>query len=192
MQLSVGIPDEGNNLYVLGFPGTGKRFFIERFLADEASQRPVPADVCYLNNFAEPSKPHALHLPAGTATKLKADLVQLVEEVSAALPAMFETEEYQARLNAIEEEFKQCSSRRFEEIQERARERQVAMLYTPMGVMFAPHKMVRSSAARRSVTFPPTSRHAARPISPRCNRSYKERGGRCRVESVSGAPKCAS
>ena len=138
VHFGLGIAGAGYNLFALGPTGTGKRYFVEHFLAEQAARQPVPDDLCYLNNFAEPNKPRALLLPAGTGVGLRADLNHLVEEVSTVLPAAFETEEYQARLHAIEDAFKQRSAGRFEEIQERAQAQGIAMRHTPVGVMFTP------------------------------------------------------
>jgi hypothetical protein len=91
----------------------------------------VPDDLCYVNTFAEPNRPIALLLPPGKAVDLRARMTRLVGEVAAALPASFESDEYQARLHALEEGFEKRSGRRLEAIRERARHRNVAMVQTP-------------------------------------------------------------
>jgi lon-related putative ATP-dependent protease len=138
MRFGVDIDDQDYNVFVVGPAGTGKHFFVGRFLDAQASGRPVPDDLCYVNNFAEPNRPIALLLPPGKAVDLRARMTRLVDEVAAALPAAFESDEYQSRLRALEEEFKKRSGRRLEAIQERARQRNVAMVQTPVGMMFTP------------------------------------------------------
>jgi lon-related putative ATP-dependent protease len=138
VRLGVDIDDQDYNIFAVGPSGTGKHSFIQHYLRDRAAERGASDDLCYVNNFAEPNKPTALVLPAGTGVDLRTHMERLVEEVTTSLPAAFESEEYQARLHAVEDEFKKRSARRVEEIQERARGRGIAMVQTPMGMMFTP------------------------------------------------------
>jgi lon-related putative ATP-dependent protease len=140
LRFGMGIDDDGFNLFAFGPTGTGKRTFVEHVLRRRAAERPVPRDLCYVNNFGEPSTPIALELARGTGRQLRDDMAELVEEVGAALPAAFEAEAFQARKHAIDDEFKKRSQERLEEIQNRAQERGIAMLQTPMGFVFAPMK----------------------------------------------------
>ena len=140
VQFAVGMTHEGYNLFALGPAGTAKQFIVEHFLRQEAARKPIPPDICYVNNFAEPNRPTLLELPAGTAMKLKHDMDSLVEEISTSLPAAFESEEYQARLHSLQQEFKERHEKRLEELQERAKAKDVTMLQTPVGMVFAPVK----------------------------------------------------
>jgi hypothetical protein len=138
VRFGVGIDREGYNVFALGPAGTGKHFLVEHFLTERASRRAVPPDLCYVNNFAEPNKPSLLTLPPGLGLSLKKDLKEFVEEVMTALPAVFESEEYQAKVNAIRQGVK--TGEELGELHERAKERGVVMLHTPVGVVFAPTK----------------------------------------------------
>ena len=124
----------------MGPPGTGKQFIIEHFLGKEAAKRPVPPDLCYINNFRDPNRPTLLQLRAGTAIKLKQDMDLLIEEISTALPAAFESDEYQARLHSLQQDFKERHEKQLEELQSRAGTMGFTMLQTPMGMVFAPLK----------------------------------------------------
>ncbi|MBW6455516.1 MAG: AAA family ATPase [Trueperaceae bacterium] len=138
VRFGVAMADHGYNVFALGPNGTGKRHFIADFLAREAAQRPAPPDLAYVHDFAEPSRPRALTLPPGRAIALRDDMLRLVEEVAVALPAAFEADEYQTRLQAIEEDFKRRTAGRLESLRERAAAQQVAMVQTPEGMAFAP------------------------------------------------------
>jgi len=65
---------------------------------------------------------------------------RLVADVRTGLSSAFESEEYTTRRRALEEEFEQREQQSLEELQERARERGVALLRTPAGLGFAPLK----------------------------------------------------
>jgi lon-related putative ATP-dependent protease len=138
MRVGIEVDDRHYNVFAMGPTGTGKRHFVQRYLSERAAARPVPDDVCYVNNFAEPNRPVALLLPAGRGAEFRRRMGELVDEVTTLLPAAFESEEFQARVQAVTDELKQRSARRLEQIQERARERGIAMLQTPMGMAFAP------------------------------------------------------
>jgi LonC protease-like protein len=99
VRFGLGIQHDGYNIFALGPLGTGKQFLIERSLGESAGSRAAPPDLCYVNNFSEPGKPSLLVLPAGAGSSLKKDLKEVIDEVRSALPGVFESEEYQAKLN---------------------------------------------------------------------------------------------
>jgi lon-related putative ATP-dependent protease len=138
VRFGLGIEHDGYNIFALGPAGTGKQFLVDRFLEERAATGPVPPDLCYVNNFSEPNKPSLLVLPPGIGSDLKKDLKELIDEITSALPGVFESEEYQAKVNAIRQSVKtdQC----FSELHAQAKEKSIAMLHTPAGVVFAPIK----------------------------------------------------
>ena len=141
IEFGVGIGREGYNLFVLGNPGTGRRSVVSQFIDRKAATEPVPPDWCYVNNFEQPHKPRVLELPAGTGAKLRDDIEQLVEELRTAIPAAFESEEYRARRQELEQELKERQEHAFEELQQQAESHGISMIRTPSGMAFAPvHK----------------------------------------------------
>ncbi len=140
VELGVGMERDGYNIFAFGMPGTGKREAVERTLRAEAAERPVPPDVCYVNDFEEDRKARLLRLPAGRGRELRRNMKRLAEELSTALRAGFESEEYQTRRQVIEETFEERQGKVVTELGEAAKEKGVALLRTPMGVVFAPLK----------------------------------------------------
>ena len=65
---------------------------------------------------------------------------RLVEELRAALPAAFERDDYRARRDVVEQQFKQRNEQAFGELQRRAEQKGIAMLRTPMGLALAPRR----------------------------------------------------
>ena len=135
-----GIRREGYNLFVMAPHGTGKHTVVSQFLREKAAAEPVPSDLCYVNNFALPHKPHALLLPAGSAMKLRAAMESLVEELRGAIPAAFESEDYRARTEEIQGELSSREEEAFKSLGDEAQKRDVALLRTPNGFAFAPLK----------------------------------------------------
>lgn len=140
VRFGIGIQRDGYNLFALGPSGTGKRTTIMRFLKQRASEEPVPSDWCYVNSFEDDHKPQALQLPAGLGSELRDDMEQLVEELRTAIPAAFESEDYQTRRQELQEEFKEKQEEAITLIQEEAEKRGVALIRTPVGLAFAPVK----------------------------------------------------
>ena len=138
MRFGMGIGQEGYNIFALGPPGTGKQSVIRRFFERWAESEPVPDDWCYVNNFEESHKPRAIRLPAGKGGDFRDRMEHLVEQLHTAISSAFESEEYQTRRQAIQEEFQEQQSQALEEIQKRAQEESVALIRTPVGFAAAP------------------------------------------------------
>ena len=134
----IGIRHKGYNLFALGPSGTGKRTTTSQFLDQQASAEPIPSGWCYVNNFERSYKPRALRLPPGQGTVLRKDMEQLIEELRTAIPAAFESEDYRTRKQAAEEEFKEQQEKAFTAIQQQAKEHNIALIRTPVGLAFAP------------------------------------------------------
>jgi len=140
IELAVGIERQGYNIFALGPSGTGKHTVVRHFVEQRAATDPTPDDWCYVNDFDTPSAPRALRLPQGLGRQLKTDMERLVEELRSGLSSAFESEEYTTRRRVLEEEFQGRQQESLSELQERAKERGVAMLTTPTGLAFAPLK----------------------------------------------------
>ncbi|HMA11363.1 MAG TPA: ATP-binding protein, partial [Steroidobacteraceae bacterium] len=137
----IGMRHAGYNLYVMGQPGSGKRYLIRQLLDRRAvGEEARPADWCYVHNFAQPHKPRAIQLPAGMGTRLHTDMQQLVAELQATIPAVFEGEEYRRRFNQIDEEYNERQTQAFGEVAEEAGKHAITLLRTPNGFSFAPAK----------------------------------------------------
>jgi len=128
----------GYNLFVLGSPGSGRHDYVRRFLQEKAPTAPAASDWCYVNNFTEPKRPSALELPAGRGVELREDIERLIEDARTAIPAAFESEDFQTRRQSIEEEFKEQQEKALEEVQQHAREHGIGLIPTPTGFAFAP------------------------------------------------------
>ncbi len=138
VQFGIGIRRDGYNLFAAGPAGTGKHTLIAEFLRRQAMAGAVPDDWCYVYNFADPRRPKALRLPAGRAQPLALDMQRLSEDLRAAIQSAFESESYRNRREVLAQEFKERQESAFEEIQQKARERSIALVRTPAGLALAP------------------------------------------------------
>ena len=138
LRFGIGMRRPGYNLFVLGPQGTGRHSIVRQFLTAQACTEPTPADWCYVANFAQDHKPKALALPAGVGAKFKRDLEQLIEDLGAAISAAFESEEYRARRQEIEESLKERHEQAFTALGHEAEAQGIALIRTPTGMGFAP------------------------------------------------------
>ena len=134
----IGIRREGYNLFALGPSGTGKHTLVRGFIADQAAKEKTPVDWCYINNFAQSTKPRRLELPAGRGSVFRKEVEQLLEELRTAIPAAFETESFRTRRQAIEEEIEERHEEAFRNLGQEAQEKGIALLHTPTGFVLAP------------------------------------------------------
>ncbi|MCL4454229.1 MAG: AAA family ATPase, partial [Deinococcus sp.] len=106
VRFGLGIRHEGYNLFVLGPSGTGKRAVVRHFTHEQAQSGAKPSDWAYVHNFSEPHKPKMLRLPPGRGGALKQEMERLIEELRAAIPAAFESEDYRTRRQVIDQQYK--------------------------------------------------------------------------------------
>lgn len=138
VKFAIGIQHSGFNLFVLGPAGTGKHTLINDLLRQSAAAAPTPPDWCYVNNFTDPHRPRRLMLPAGRGRPLKEAMERLVADLQVALPAAFERDDYRARRDVLEQEFKKRTDEAFGDLQQRAEQKSITLIRTPMGLALAP------------------------------------------------------
>jgi lon-related putative ATP-dependent protease len=104
VSMAVALPHDGYNIFAVGTAGLGKRTTIRRYLKELAAKRSAPSDWCYVNNFAEPRYPVALEFAAGKGVELKQDMSALWRDMSMAVIASFDSEQYFERMELLKGE----------------------------------------------------------------------------------------
>lgn len=160
LQFGVGMAHHGYNIFVTGSPGVGKHQLIERVIGDHASAVPTPRDWCYVYNFVQAHKPSVLELPAGRGQYLRDDMAEMVERLLATVPETFQTEDYQKRLREIREEYEEREQSIMEALAEKARQRDISLLRTPMGFTLGPMKEGRLLGPKEYEKLPEEERTA--------------------------------
>ncbi|MEZ5741890.1 MAG: AAA family ATPase [Burkholderiaceae bacterium] len=140
MHFGLTMPGDGYNVFLLGPTGVGKLTAAREMVSRLAQGGAPPPDWCYVFNFARPHQPNAIRLPAGMGAKLRTDMQQFVEDLQIAIPAAFESEDYRARVEDIEQSVADRQRKMFEQTAEQARSRQLLLMHTPAGFAFAPIK----------------------------------------------------
>ncbi len=138
VKFGAGMRHEGYNIFLLGPSGLGKRNLVRQYLEKKAEIERQPADWCYLFNFNEAHKPLAVRMPSGRGAELRQHMEQLVDYLRTAIPILFDSDEYRAKAEAVQESFNQRQEQAFKALGESAKEQQIVLLRTPQGFAFAP------------------------------------------------------
>ena len=128
----------GFNIYAAGVPGTGRKSLIKSFVERIARTEPVPPDIFFVYNFAEPDHPRAMTAPAGTGVKFKKEVEQLVLALKEELPKAFQTDDYEKRKGRILEDFQRKRQSVIEIVQTEARKNDMVIKGTDAQVLTVP------------------------------------------------------
>ena len=132
------VSQPGFNIFAMGDAAGRVREAVRLMLDEAALGQPGPPDWVYVHNFTDPQRPRALPLPAGRAVPFQKAVHDLVIELKAALPAVFESEDYQKHRGAIEQAIQARGGAAFAALGEKARGQNIALLRTPSGFTLAP------------------------------------------------------
>ena len=138
VQFGTKVDRAGFNLFVIGGTGVGMREVVKAMLAEASAAGPSPPDWVYVNNFAKPDRPIAIELPSGRAAGFKEAMHKLIEGLKSAAPAAFQSEDYQTRRSAIDEAFQKKQFEAFSSLREKAAQKSILLLRTPVGFAMAP------------------------------------------------------
>ena len=110
----------GYNIFAMAPSGTGKLTTVRQLVEHEASRQCIPSDWCYVNNFSQPAKPTAIKFMPGHGKVFKQDMEQLIEELSIAIPAAFDGDEYRSRTGELESESRRREISELSQLREEA------------------------------------------------------------------------
>jgi lon-related putative ATP-dependent protease len=138
IKFGIRIPQSGYNIFALAPSGTGKLTSVTQLAEHEACRQAIPPDWCYVNNFSHPAKPAAIKLEPGRGRIFQADMEQLIDELSVAIPAAFDGDEYRARVGELETDSRQREIDQLSQLRDEAADAHVILTETPTGFAFLP------------------------------------------------------
>ncbi len=94
LEVGLGIPSSGFNLFVSGLTGGDKLETLRNWIAQHAAQVPTPGDWVYVHNFARPDEPRAIQLEAGIGCRLKHLMADLIKTLKEEFPKAFRQEAF--------------------------------------------------------------------------------------------------
>jgi lon-related putative ATP-dependent protease len=134
--LSVGQP--GYNIFVSGPPGTGRNTYTRAQVNRIAPSRPRPADWCYVHNFVAADQPVAVPLPTGEGRKFRQSIAEMTAEVREGVRRAFASEAYERTRAEVVKRYEQQVGAIWENLEEQARGRGIALQRTPTGILTIP------------------------------------------------------
>lgn len=138
LNFGLDMPHAGYNIFVTGSTGLGKHTLIDRLLLNRSRDYSPADDWCYVNNFDHPQQPVALQLRAGDGRRLRQNVQQLVEYLVQAIPETLQSDELQARIQALQAEYTERSHRAFATAESHAQEHHIILKNTPTGYTLLP------------------------------------------------------
>jgi lon-related putative ATP-dependent protease len=138
LKFGLGIKDHGFNIYVAGYPGTGRKTAVKNFVEEIARGRSVPPDWCYVNNFSNQYEPKAIQLPAGKGKTFRDNVKNLIENIRTALPKAFESDDYASRREATIRGLEKQRKELIDKLNAKAQQEGFVIQSTPIGLLLIP------------------------------------------------------
>ena len=138
IKFGIRIHKSGYNIFAMAPAGTGKLTTTRQLVEHEARRRAIPSDWCYVNNFRQPAKPTAIKLMPGQGKVFKEDMEQLIDELSVAIPAAFDGDEYRSRAGELESASRQREVNQLSELRDEAANSHIILSETATGYAFLP------------------------------------------------------
>ncbi len=140
LRFGLDIRRPGYNLFVLGDTGSGRHAVVHALVEAGRKRNDPPSDWCYVNNFAQATRPQLLQLPSGRGRALKEAMQGFVAELATAISTAFESNDYRSRIDALEREYKKREDDALRELGREALTRGIALVRSEDGIGFAPLK----------------------------------------------------
>jgi lon-related putative ATP-dependent protease len=128
----------GYNIFAMAPAGTGKLTTVRQLAEHEAARQSIPSDWCYVNNFSQPAKPTAIKFSPGQGKVFQHDMAQLIDELSIAIPAAFDGDEYRSMTGEVESESRQREINELSQLREEAANAHIILTETTTGYAFSP------------------------------------------------------
>jgi len=138
LELGLAINRHMYNIYVSGFPGTGRTSVVKQLLDALAPSRETPDDWVYVNDFEVPDRPVAVSLPPGDGVVLKEAVEELIPILVEKLPNAFHSKEHQERIQRIINASIEVENNLFAELNQKAEKHGFTVKSTKTGLATVP------------------------------------------------------
>ncbi len=158
LKFGLSIKERGFNIYVAGYPGTGRTSAVKNFLEETAKNQPVPSDYCYVNNFKDEYTPKAIKLPPGKGKEFQKDMKTFVEDAKRALRKVFESEDYATRRENTIKQVEAQRKKLIEQLNLEAQKEGFVIQSTPIGLLLIPVIKGKPVSEEEMIALPPKVR----------------------------------
>ena len=135
IEFGLSIKNHGYNIYVSGIPGTGRNSIVKSIVKRISLGRPAPEDWCFINNFKNPDRPHAIKLAPGKGREFQLDMEKFVDVMMNEIPKIFESKEYEEQKVRIQEELERAKEVLFGDTGRQAQELGFHLTVTRTGIV---------------------------------------------------------
>ncbi|MEK6742976.1 MAG: ATP-binding protein [Nitrospirota bacterium] len=138
IEFGLSIKNHGYNIFVSGIPGTGRNSIVKSIVKRISRGRPAPEDWCFINNFKNPDRPHAIKLGPGKGRELQQDMDKFIDVMMNEIPKIFESKEYEEQKARIHEELERAKEVLFGDTGRQAQELGFHLTVTRTGIVKVP------------------------------------------------------
>jgi predicted ATP-dependent protease len=123
LELGLGMPQSGFNIFVSGLAGAEKLPALQHWIAERAAASPTPGDWVYVHNFQRPDAPQAVYLESGKGHRLRELMRNLVKRLREELPKAFRHEAFDREKTLLREKYGRRAQELSAQFEKLARER---------------------------------------------------------------------
>ncbi len=121
LEFGLNVKGKGYNIYLAGLSASGKTTYAEKFARDIALKEATPDDMCYVLDFDKPGVPKLLKLKAGMGKEFKADMEELINQLSIEIPKVFSSIEHSDDRDRILKSYQKKKDETLKELGEAAK-----------------------------------------------------------------------
>ncbi len=127
------------NMFICGNLSPAQKETVRRMIKEASGNGKGDIyDFCYVNNFKNPKMPKVLKLPSGKGKKLAKLMDELVNYLKKSVPDLFESKEYEKRIQDVVKYYEKKQKELYEEIQKTANEMDFVLKFSQMGISILP------------------------------------------------------
>lgn len=142
IKLGLDVESIGYNIFITGLVGTGRKTTIKSLLHGiRGKKKYVPDDILYVHNFKNPDSPKTFTTRAGKGRKLAQDMEDLIGSLKKTIPALLESDEYQAKRKNIIEKFRMQEKEIITKFENKVKKENFVLIQIQMGPFTKPDIM---------------------------------------------------
>lgn len=138
IETSLGIKENGFNLFVMGERGRGKHSLLKRLIKEKTKNDNNIYDWIYLNNFTDDDKPISIKLKAGKAKKFKKSMSTLISSLKIKITQVLKSKKYINQKNTLEKQISDEQDILFNKVKESALKNNISISDTSSGITISP------------------------------------------------------
>ena len=140
LSFSLGMEGLDYNVYVAGPREAGRTYMTRCLVQDRAAKEPAPPDWVYVHNFKDSDSPKAIQLAKGQAVDFSKDMSELIDDIKAEIPNIFESEDYSTRRDKLVKAFQNKRTQLLQELEEKVKAKGFLINMSQVGMVIMPAK----------------------------------------------------